>query len=108
MISSTAEMTSGICPLFFEKFPGDSQSFLFRPSVEFGIGDIMQQGSELTDQRVGFFGLQKEPGIIPDTVNMPPVVAAFCLVQLLADKVFGFADERIVIHRMKFEAKIGD
>ena len=45
-------------------------------AVGFPVGDVVEKGGQFHDQEIGSLGLADPLGHLPDTVDVPPIVAA--------------------------------
>ena len=55
--------------------------------------EIVEQGGELHDERIRFFDLAEDDGVLPDAMDMPPIVTAAFALHEAANMVSGTCND---------------
>src|SRR5690606_8649168 len=69
---------------------GDLRSQRFVSSMEFAVGNIMEESGKFASQLIGLLVLKQGFGVVPNALNMLPMMSGFCTGKLFPYKCCGF------------------
>ena len=81
------------------------RSFIFR-GIELPIIQVVEQGGELDDERVCVFVFAYSDGILPDTIDVPPIVTRRIAREFLFDVVSCFLKDVLLGHVVYFATEL--